>query len=382
MKAEVFLAYYVAAWAIVTAIASKYYRGNARGLSIAPLIVVWRVPLAFTFLDRLKGSRLLNLLLDSGIAIILASMLFFYSYFISSLITYLSGKGATAALTPIVPGVTIGVKTFLYMLPGLSLAIIAHELSHALAARHEGVRIRSSGIMVIAGLLPAAFVEPGEEEIRKLRLRSRLRIYSAGVLANILAFLAIKLLLALLASNGFSTVIVDVEKGSIADRSGIKPGMLIDYFEVNGTRLNTMNDLIHYLNELRAKNNGTIAHLELLMVFVSKGGNVSIIKPAAPQDSSDTKYYDRIGIYMYPVSKILVKFFEPKTAIAITAILLYAALINISLALINSAPLFITDGARVVEDILKIKVKGRVSTVITYIVSAATLAIILPSLRL
>lgn len=92
--------------------------------------------------------------------------------------------GASAPAQLIIPGVTIGVETFLKMLPGLIIVIISHELSHKITLHLEGIKVKSVGFL-LAFIIPAAFVEPDEDTFKKSKPKARMKVLSAGSFANI-----------------------------------------------------------------------------------------------------------------------------------------------------------------------------------------------------
>ncbi len=367
----IMVALYLAVWTVATLALRLLLRG--RNVEASPLALVVRTPVVFRFLDRAAGSRLIGLLLDAGILVAAVSAGLFYYSFITPFIQFISTGRTVGLVKPILPGITIGFDTFLYMLPGFSIAIILHELFHALAARHGGIPIRSSGFMIILGLLPAAFVEPDEKTLREARLRVKLRVYAAGVLANMILFAAFQALATGLSGGGYYTVIVGVDPGSPAAKAGLEPGTAVKYFIVNGTIAKGIDGLIKVLSNIQDKYNGSLAHVTLIVTMVTTKGNITIVKPAS---------YEKIGIRMFDVPARLLYIASPQTAVAITLMLVYTIIINYSLALINAAPLFITDGAHMVRETAKIIVGEERAQTVANIVSLATLAMLIPSISL
>jgi membrane-associated protease RseP (regulator of RpoE activity) len=89
----------------------------------------------------------------------------------------------------IIPGVNLPGSTVSfpleYSILGLITVLVVHEFGHGILARVEGVRIKSIGVLLL-GILPGAFVEPDEEDIEKVKRSSKLRIYAAGSVFNLL----------------------------------------------------------------------------------------------------------------------------------------------------------------------------------------------------
>jgi len=149
-------------------------------------------------------------------------------------------------------------------LVGFIIALVVHELSHAVLSTVEKIKIKSMGLLV--ALVPiGAFAEPDseqlfgekekgkkpgevdelepghEEEQKKVATaRERTRILSAGVTSNfVVAFIAFLLFFAILFSiqpvNDEMLFVYDVLDGSPAENFGIESGMVIT--GINGSTI-------------------------------------------------------------------------------------------------------------------------------------------------
>lgn len=77
----------------------------------------------------------------------------------------------------------------------LATVLIIHEGGHGVLARVENVAIDSVGLLLFL-IIPGAFVEPNEEELKKVNGISKLRVYFAGPMFNMgLAVIGIVLML-------------------------------------------------------------------------------------------------------------------------------------------------------------------------------------------
>lgn len=374
---------YLGAWFVVTAILSRIL-GEGNNVSITPLSVMVKAPIVFELFDKLRGRRIVALLLDGAILAAIFSMAMYYYGMIKSLLSIITGDKTVAAIVPLLPGITIGVKTFLYLLPGLSLAIIFHEAFHALASRYEGVRIKSSGFLVILGLLPAAFVEPDEQELKSARIRAKLRIYAAGVLANLLLFLLFQATIIAATAPGVYTYIVDVAPDSFAYEAGLRPGTVVKYFLVNGTELRGVKELTRYLLEVKKEHNNSLVYVTLVVKMVSlEGEEITVVKKSAPVNTSNLEKYERIGIYMFDIPAGFVELLPLNVALHFSIIITYAVIINFSLAIINAAPLFITDGAQMVNSIVEHYTRDeKKAKITTAIVSTLSLLLLIPNITI
>lgn len=71
--------------------------------------------------------------------------------------------------------------------------LVAHEFSHAIIARREGIRVKSMGYGFLA-ILPLGFAEPDEKQIERAPSLKKTRIFAAGSWSNIVTGILILLL--------------------------------------------------------------------------------------------------------------------------------------------------------------------------------------------
>jgi len=139
------------------------------------------------FIDGLASGhpKLWRWIMNAGIPV----AFFFMFYMLYMLVMSLQNIFVTPQASLIVPGVDIpGSPVYVplgYGIIGLATVIVVHEFAHGILARLEGVRIKSIGLLLLA-ILPGAFVEPDEEDIKKIRPISKMRIYAAGSVANLI----------------------------------------------------------------------------------------------------------------------------------------------------------------------------------------------------
>ncbi len=151
----------------------------------------------------IKTSRLNNFLLDIvikyekalyvfyivGVIVGLGLMCAAFYLLISNLIHYfLIAPGPEPPAKIIIPGVTVTGYVFLKMLPGILLVFIPHELSHKVTLHLSKVKIKSVGFAFVF-LIPAAFVEPDENEFKAINPKRRLIVLAAGSYMNIIVAL-------------------------------------------------------------------------------------------------------------------------------------------------------------------------------------------------
>lgn len=90
-----------------------------------------------------------------------------------------------------IPGV--GYLSFTHWIVALFVLAVIHEFSHGVVARAHNIKVTSTGFAVFSvflPLIPAAFVEPDEKQLRKQKDVVQYSVYAAGPISNlVLAFL-------------------------------------------------------------------------------------------------------------------------------------------------------------------------------------------------
>ncbi len=352
-------------------------KGRREWLDVGPGYLLVRAGIR---LDPMSPSRRAKAWRAYGYAsliILIVSGILFYYYtgklFILKYIHPPPCKGAIVGFVPFIPGVTMSWTATLYIGVAIGIAALFHELSHAYVARSIGVKIKDAGLAFFL-FIPAAFVEPDDEELSKARRRDRALVYSAGVGAN--ALLAI-IFLVIATGMIAGVAITGVEKGSPADQYGLKPGMKI--IEVNGTRVGDIGDLTRILTSIGVgdphKNVTVLFKVEYngetMNIIVHRPGN----KSAGPCDRG------RIGI-------LVTNTYYPSRILGVLSYISF--LINISLAVVNAAPLVIplpggsifSDGAYILKDALSSIMDDRRATMVTIAIGAGTLLLIISLLSL
>lgn len=235
-------------------------RGESwNGLSPSGVFILWRTQRGRPLFERLsRPKHFWAVASDAGILLTtltgIAVLVFFASRAIASLHgggilpaapTGLRGMLGLPGINPLIP---LG-----YGLVALTLAILVHEGAHAVVAYANGMRLKSSGI-VLLGLPVGAFVEPEPEQIHRASTRARVRVFAAGPAANLaLAAVAAVLLAAVLGAgldvvnDGRGVGVTEVVDGTPAHERGIPPGAVL--VNINQEALLTNQDLRRVLEE-------------------------------------------------------------------------------------------------------------------------------------
>ena len=192
------------------------------------------------FIDRIAqlSPRFWKWTMNLGIPVGFFFMFLMLYFLILSLQTLLEAPSVGL----IIPGVDMPGQQF-YVPPegiiALATVIVVHEFGHGILARVEGVSIKSIGVLLLA-IIPGAFVEPDDEEVESVSRLSKLRIYVAGSISNlILAAVAFLMVmgLTLLTITGMPLGIPGV---SVPGTSVNISGPVYPIFHAEGVRIDSV----------------------------------------------------------------------------------------------------------------------------------------------
>jgi membrane-associated protease RseP (regulator of RpoE activity) len=116
---------------------------------------------------------------------------------------------------------------------GVAIVMVPHETMHGIMCRIERIRIKSIGWILLL-FIPGAFVEPDENQLKKAKRSTRLKVYAAGSFANIIVAFLIFLLFffsfsmlnhpagaAFISGNDTPTYYANLSTGTITAINGI-----------------------------------------------------------------------------------------------------------------------------------------------------------------
>ncbi len=335
------------------------------GVEIQIFTILIKRRSALDILSRVSGEKISGVLWLGLITMVISMILFYYGiyiigigYVINFMKSLVSGETTTTPppITPVIPGVTITGVDIIYILIAIGIAMALHELGHAVAAKASGVDIKSYGAGLFL-IMPLAFVEIDEEKF-KVNKKIALKILSAGVLMNILLFIIsftmILLIINLLPYAGViqGAVISQVEPNSPAYEAGIRPGLLI--VSINNTPIYTLDNFLKFRSLIVSDNNVTLYVIGMypngsyIEAFVHKPANATRIGVVF-----DGLYIPLINFFLAALVKYgsdgYIRLFYVEDLIRV---LVWINIINISLAVVNAGPLYITDGGKFLSVIL------------------------------
>ncbi len=359
---------FIAAWVVAYAL----LRNRWRSLTVYPFFLIYRLGYSRTpfGLSDMKArfSRIYGAI---GVAIATFMMAYFYyvslQLFIEKYVARVPGAAAEG-FVPIIPGVTVGLSEFIFILVAIGVAVLVHELSHALIARSVGVPVKDAGLLLFA-FIPAAFVEPDEEQVSRASLRSKAMIYAAGIASNaIIGLLFAYVLTSLTPLLASGITIVSVNANSPAQLAGLKAGMRI--LAIDGKPVKTVSQGLQILAKLGAESSLSSVNVSLTVAYRDTISTIVVYKPV-----------NESGLGIYVTQSFRLPW--------LVNIVLSMYIVNLGLALVNAAPFAIpfpglgveTDGAQLLRDALA-KVGGSAGKSISMAIELLTLLIIISLITL
>jgi membrane-associated protease RseP (regulator of RpoE activity) len=245
---------------------------------------------------------------------------------------------------------------FFYWIIAIFVIAVVHEFAHGLVARGHNLKVKSSGfafVGLIIPIIPAAFVEPDEKELRKRAHKEQLSVFAAGPLANIVfafLFLAVASFIlapianAVIEPNGVKVTDYVKEKGPFpAEKSGIKIGEIIQQVDDEPTPY--VNNLS---SALRSKKPNDV-------VLVKTDKSTYEIKLARNPENESLAY---IGAFLEQSTKIKDDIkanygkFLPNALIWISGLFVILFILNLGIGLFNLVPIGPLDGGRMLQLVL------------------------------
>jgi membrane-associated protease RseP (regulator of RpoE activity) len=333
--------YILIVWAFIY-IAYKVFDLKNKGVELGPFIAVYKTT-RLAIIEKLakKYPWAWKIAFSAGIVIGFIGMSQIFIVLLQNLINFFVAPLQASPVLPLLPGITISGESLPYIIFGLAVVLLTHEISHGIAARIEGVKLKSAGLLLLA-ILPGAFVEPEEEDIKKVSPIARLRIFGAGSFSNIVTALLVLLLLTNFAvviapffgpSNG--VLVTDVVPGGPSDGI-LEQGNII--YSINGMPTQNVQALSEILSTVQAYETVELETDE---------GIIQLNTGARPDDP--TKGY--LGVFTfnhYPARTPLGKFFP----FQLFTLFQWTFLLTLNIGLLNLLPILFLDGDRMLTEVI------------------------------
>jgi membrane-associated protease RseP (regulator of RpoE activity) len=225
-----------------------------------PLILI-HTPFGLSFFDKVAGSKIAKLYARFNTYLMPFITALAVFLIVGSLMVLFSNGAAREGVRDIGPQSNLlipGLNPYLpwtYGWIALVLTIIIHEAGHGIVARVYGVRVESTGLVLILGIPIGAFVNIEREELARTRLKEKSAILTAGPMNNMivaglslgLLYIVVSTLVPLPQQDGiqYGVEIMTVGDGSLANSIGLKKGDVV--LDIEGDRVGHIEDLSRLL---------------------------------------------------------------------------------------------------------------------------------------
>jgi membrane-associated protease RseP (regulator of RpoE activity) len=314
---------------------------------------------------------------------------------VNSLIGLLSNPGVGQVIRELGPGSILllpGINPVLPIVYGwvaIVLAIAVHEGAHGVIARNVGLNVKSSGLLFFLFVPIGAFVDVDEEQIKKAKPRTALKVMAAGVGANIVVaavcLLGVLLLVGSLTPVIDGVYINDVTNGFPAQTAGLLPKDV--FVSIDNATVNNTTELRAILDTKTAGDTiqVTVARGESWKIKFSTTVNLTVSENRTVMGLStydlfteqrlenyQTFSLDRLFMYLVPptLASGLTPFSDFSAPFYSNPIpqwqtiangLFWIWFVNLNLAIFNALPIYPLDGGRIFDITLKRAMGKRIS---------------------
>ena len=345
------LVIYAVIWAVIC-VAWWAFKGERFGVTGLPFYLIYRTARLNDWIGKIAGWRptFWKTIWNIGIVTGVGLMIYIFRLLVSNLLNLVIGSQQAVSVEPIVPvpGVGVTYETFPFLVLGISICLISHELSHGIASLAERIPLKSTGIF-FGHVIVGGFVEPDEEKLNQAKAASKLRVYAAGSYTNLILGLVCIALIANFAVTitpfynivPSGVTITSVAVNLPARSSGLQAGDTLT--SINGTSISNISDLRQYMARVSP---GQVVDLQ------TQRGMFPVKTAADPSNSS----HALIGIGLSNAINYVPKFSFLSSDLPASLLRAenWAYIILTSVAFINMLPLFPFDGDKFLETVLSV----------------------------
>ncbi len=164
---------------------------DRKNIEVKGILFIRRTKKGRKFLDRVAGRspKFWKILGSAGVLVCFMGMAFGFNFLVNTLLTPTAGPSLSLVIPFPTQEATLGYGyigvPFWYFIISVVTLVFVHEGMHGILARAEKIRVKNLGLLLLA-VIPGAFVEPDEKQLKKANWKTKLRIYAGGSFANFL----------------------------------------------------------------------------------------------------------------------------------------------------------------------------------------------------
>ncbi len=345
--------YYAIGFVIVWVLA-VLLRGKYDSISVQGIVIMLKTEKLHDIIDKIakKVPRFWKAYMNLGIPL----GFFFMALMFVAILWSLQLMFEMPTVSLILPGVDIpGSPIYIPFGTGLlalATVLVIHEGGHGVLARVEGVAIDSVGLLLML-IIPGAFVEPNEEELKKVNGISKLRVYFAGPMFNMgLAAIGLILMMCVggfIASDVYTTDGMEVTSVIPSSPSDgvLSNGMIIQ--GVNNHSVTNYSSYVEVMNTTRIGDNISIT---------TDKGTFNVISTTNPNNSSKSYIGVRSQEHKIVTPEFKQKYgtFIPWFLTQLREFLYLVFLLNFSVGTFNLLPMKPLDGGLILEEVVNYRI--------------------------
>jgi len=316
---------------------------------------MYKTKFGISFMDKFSKTfnKSLKYLGYAGIVIGFLGMAFLSFSLIHNLFVLFTRPEAAPGVGLVLPFRVRGAffVPFFYWIISIFIIALVHEFSHGIVARVHNLKIKSSGFAflgILVPIIPAAFVELDEKELKKRPYKQQLSVFAAGPFSNIILAFVVLAISAFIFSPivesmvEFSGVEITgfIDGDYPAKDAGIQEGEVVK--EIDDVKIVTLDD---FSNLLKNKSPGTSIELK------TNRSEYNIILAKNPENDSASY----LGVYVQQGARVKESFEQTYGAFIPAAILWtfglfrWLIILNLGIGLFNLVPIGPIDGGRMLQ---------------------------------
>ncbi len=341
---------FVVVWVLAVLLKGKY-----TNISVQGIVIMLKTEKLHNIIDKIakKLPKFWKAYMNIGIPI----GFFFMGLMFVAMIWSLQLMFEMPTVSLILPGVDIpGSPLYIPFGTGLlalATVLIIHEGGHGVLARVEEVAIDSVGLLLML-IIPGAFVEPNEDELKKINAISKLRIYFAGPMFNMgLAAIALVVMMCI---GGF--IASDVYTSDGMEITSVVPsspsdGVLSNGMIIQGVNNQSVTDYSSYVKIMDTTQIGDNISI------TTDRGTYNIISTSNPNNASMSYIGVRSQEHKIVSPEVESKYgtFIPWLITQLREFFYLVFLLNFSVGTFNLLPMKPLDGGLILEEIVNYRIK-------------------------
>jgi len=346
--------YVLIAW-VVALVVAKVMKLDKHGFDIKAYSITYKNSRVNSVLIRMLGRTRRGIRVFADVSVVAGFLMmgFAFWFLLNNVTNFFVAQSEFAELTVLIPGVTLtSASAIMYFLLSIPIVLIVHEGAHGIVAALEKIRIKTGGFAIFIAMF-AGFVEPDEDEFKRAKRISKLRVIGAGATSNVIFAFALGAILltnpmfAIVLPEPFlslfyeapeGVLVLSIIEGSGAESAGMMAGDIIT--DIDGAPITTPLDF-------PLLEPGQISDVNV----IRDGQNISFAVPITP--SPDDPERGLIGIMRdnslaYTPVLNFIEWNDP----AVSMFLLWLWMISFFIGIINMLPLPILDGGKFIHSII------------------------------